>query len=195
MRATKVNRIRKLISALLVITVIVAIFAWRFHVVNAECPAPVLETYSLNEPVIHNGVEYTLSDYTVLSEDDFCKQFDIDPLHVKVSGHHSKIIVFTMYAKNISERNVDVDFAGQMLLQLGNYTCTYMCYIPLFPLLNPDKLTAGTMLPEHDITLTIPYQIIEYDWNKNEYANLENETTQVVFSLYPVKKSIVLHSS
>lgn len=195
MRTTKANRLRKVIVILLTIAAIATIFIWRFHVVNSECPAPILETHSLNEPVIHNGVEYTLSDYAVLSEDDFCEQFDIDPLHVKVSGLNSKIIVFTMYAKNVSEQNVDVDFSAQMLLQLGNYTCTYMCYIPLFPLLNPDKPTAGTILPGHDITLIIPYQIIEYDWNKKEYENLENETTQVVFSLYPVKKAIVLHSA
>ena len=195
MRAVKSNRLRKVISAFLVIVVIASVFVWRFHVVNAECPAPVLDTHSLNEPVFHNGVEYTLSDYAVLSEDEFCKQFNIDPLHVKAYGLHSKIIVFTMYAKNVSEQNVDVDFAGQMLLQLGNYTCTYMCYIPLFQLLNPDKPTAGTMLPGHDIELTIPYQIIEYDWNENEYENLENETTQIVFSLYPVKKSVLLHTS
>lgn len=71
---------------------------------NAECPAPVLDTHSLNEPVFHNGVEYTLSDYAVLSEDEFCKQFNIDPLHVKAYGLHSKIIVFTMYAKTYQSK-------------------------------------------------------------------------------------------
>ena len=104
MRAVKSNRLRKVISAFLVIVVIASVFVWRFHVVNAECQAPVLDTHSLNEPVFHNGVEYTLSDYAVLSEDEFCKQFKIDPLHVKAYGLHSKIIVFTMYAKNVSEQ-------------------------------------------------------------------------------------------
>ena len=56
MRAVKSNRLRKVISAFLVIVVIASVFVWRFHVVNAECPAPVLDTHSLNEPVFHNGV-------------------------------------------------------------------------------------------------------------------------------------------
>ena len=35
----------------------------------------------------------------------------------------------------------------------------YMCYIPLYTLLNGEKPSAGVMLPGHDIELTIPYQI------------------------------------
>lgn len=195
MRTAKNHRLRKIIFIFLIMIVIFAIFIWRFLSVNAECPAPILETYSLNEPVLHNGIEYTLSDYAVLDEDGFCEEFGIDPLHVKVSGLSSKIIVFTMYAKNVSDHNVDVDFSAQMLLQLGNYSCSYLCYIPLFQLLNPDQPLAGTMLPGHDITLIIPYQVFEYDWNKVEFKTLESETTQIVFSLYPVKKTVLLHSA
>lgn len=68
-----------------------------------------------------------------------------------------------------------------------------MCYIPLYPLLNGEKPSAGVMLPGHDIELTIPYQILEMPWSTQEFAKLETERTQIVFSLYPVKKTIVLN--
>lgn len=195
MRSAGIHRAAKIVITILIFAALTAVFLWRFHVVNAECPTPLRETYQLNEPVLHNGVEYTLSNYKVLDEDTFCEQYDIDPIHVKESGLNSKIIVVTMYAENVSDHNVNVDFTGLMLLQLGNYQCTYMYYVPLFPLLNPDKPTAGVMLPGHSIKLVIPYQVNEYEWNKAEYENLENETTQMVFSIYPVKKTVLLHAS
>ena len=40
------------------------------------------------------------------------------------------------------------------------------------------------MLPGHDIELTIPYQIIEYDWNENEYENFIGKLPQEVGSFY-----------
>jgi hypothetical protein len=172
---------------------VIVIFAWRYIAVNKACPPAQVEQYSLGDTVLHNGVEYTLTDYKVLSQDEFCDEYEIDPIHVKASGQESKIIVFTMYAKNVSDHNVNVDFAGQMLLQMGDYLCSYMCYIPLYPLLNGEKPSAGVMLPGHDIELTIPYQILEMPWSTQEFAKLETERTQIVFSLYPVKKTIVLN--
>ena len=55
-----------------------------------------------------------MTDYKVLSQDEFCDEYEIDPIHVKAGGQESKIIVFTMYAKNVSDHNVNVDFAGQI---------------------------------------------------------------------------------
>lgn len=74
---------------------------------------------------------------------------------------------------------------------LGEYR--YICYIPLYPLLNGEKSFAGVMLPGHDIELTIPYQYLEMPWITQEFAKLETERTQIVFSLYLVKKTIVLN--
>lgn len=69
----------------------------------------------------------------------------------------------------------------------------YMCYISLYPLLNGEKSFAGVMLPGHDIELTIPYQNLEIPWSTQELVKLETERTQIVLSLYPVKKTIVLN--
>lgn len=192
MRHLFANR-KKLIVGIIVGVMAIVIFAWRYIAVNKACPPAQVEQYSLGDTVLHNGVEYTLTDYKVLSQDEFCDEYEIDPIHVKASGQESKIIVFTMYAKNVSDHNVNVDFAGQMLLQMGDCLCSYMCYIPLYPLLNGEKPSAGVMLPGHDIELTIPYQILEMPWSTQEFAKLETERTQIVFSLYPVKKTIVLN--
>ena len=45
----------------------------------------------------------------------------------------------------------------------------------------------------NSIELTIPYQILEMPWSTQEFVKLETERTQIVFSLYPVKKTIVLN--
>ena len=41
----------------------------------------------------------------------------------------------------------------------------------------------------------VVHKYVGEEKSKKEYENLENETTQIVFSLYPVKKSIILHTS
>lgn len=192
MRAKQLTKTQKWILALAACLVAVAIFVWRYTAVNAAFPPAVVQQYQLNEPVLHNGIEYTLSDFKIMGEDEFCEEYDINPVHVKSVGLNSKIILVTMYAKNVTDQNVEVDFAGQMLLQQGNYQCSYLCYMPLFQRLEPDKPLAGVMLPGHDIEMLIPYQFNEYEWSKTEFANLENETMQMVFSIYPVKKTILL---
>lgn len=186
---------RRFLAGMILLAAAVAVFCWRYTVVNAECPPAQLEAYHLGEPVLHNGVEYTLSDYRVLAAGEFCEEYDVDPYYVEVAGTDSKIIVVTMYAKNTSDQEVEVDFGGQMLLQIGDYMCTYYCYYPLFAQISPDKPTGGIMLPGHDITVTFPYQILEMPWNQVEFARLEQEETQIVFSLYPVKKSILLNEA
>lgn len=115
---------KKLIVGIIVGVMVIVIFAWRYIAVNKACPPARVEQYSLGDTVLHNGVEYTLTDYKVLSQDEFCDEYEIDPIHVKASGQESKIIVFTMYAKSVSDHNVNVDFAGQMLLQMGDYLCS-----------------------------------------------------------------------
>ena len=124
MRHLFANR-KKLIVGIIVGVMAIVIFAWRYIAVNKACPPAQVEQYSLGDTVLHNGVEYTLTDYKVLSQDEFCDEYEIDPIHVKAGGQESKIIVFTMYAKNVSDHNVNVDFAGQMLLQMGDYLCSY----------------------------------------------------------------------
>lgn len=119
---------KKLIVGIIVGVMAIVIFAWRYIAVNKACPPAQVEQYSLGDTVLHNGVEYTLTDYKVLSQDEFCDEYEIDPIHVKASGQESKIIVFTMYAKNVSDHNVNVDFAGQMLLQMGDYLCSYRIF-------------------------------------------------------------------
>lgn len=131
MRHLFANR-KKLIVGIIVGVMAIVIFAWRYIAVNKACPPAQVEQYSLGDTVLHNGVEYTLTDYKVLSQDEFCDEYEIDPIHVKASGQESKIIVFTMYAKNVSDHNVNVDFAGQMLLQMGDYLCSYKYKVQIF---------------------------------------------------------------
>lgn len=100
---------KKLIVGIIVGVMVIVIFAWRYIAVNKACPPARVEQYSLGDTVLHNGVEYTLTDYKVLSQDEFCDEYEIDPIHVKASGQESKIIVFTMYAKSVSDHNVNVD--------------------------------------------------------------------------------------
>lgn len=90
---------KKLIVGIIVGVMVIVIFVWRYIAVNKACPPAQVEQYSLGDTVLHNGVEYTLTDYKVLSQDEFCDEYEIDPIHVKASGQESKIIVFTMYAK------------------------------------------------------------------------------------------------
>lgn len=89
MRHLFANR-KKLIVGIIVGVMAIVIFAWRYIAVNKACPPAQVEQYSLGDTVLHNGVEYTLTDYKVLSQDEFCDEYEIDPIHVKASGQELK---------------------------------------------------------------------------------------------------------
>lgn len=102
---------KKLIVGIIVGVMVIVIFVWRYIAVNKACPPAQVEQYSLGDTVLHNGVEYTLTDYKVLSQDEFCDEYEIDPIHVKASGQESKMVLYRIAGKeeHITAKELHLD--------------------------------------------------------------------------------------
>lgn len=173
-------------SVLLIIILIGCLI--RYNNLNEQYQPPTYENYKQNQVVSYNSFAIKASEFEVMNEEDIQ---DLGPVYEDVTtidGSSIKSIVTEVRIKNPSSQQMKLE-VYPFVIESGGYSNGIDA--DLFHVLNKDE---ATMIPVLDageeITLQLPFTMIESQFTDKDWDNIENREFNLVLSLYPVKKTI-----
>ena len=117
----------------------------------------------------------------------------IGPVYNEVNPNNAniKLILTTIQIKNLSTKQVKLEVYPFVLESSG---FSNGINLDLYNVLNGDNATVSPVLKPGEVqTLELPFTMIESQFTKQDWLNLTNRNFELVLSLYPIKKSILLN--
>jgi hypothetical protein len=187
------DKIRNKYSILIGIIIIILslIFTIRYININHKYPPPVYKKHNLNEPVKYESLEVKATDFKIMNANEIQELGSVYEEITTPDDKNIKCIVAKILIKNSSARKMNLEVYPFTLESLG-----YSNGIDqgLFNVLNgKDSTMVPDLEPNEELILLLPFTIIEKQFTKPDWDNIVKRKFQLVLSLYPEKKFIVLN--
>ncbi len=186
----KINKKFKIYIGIFFIVILTTIIGNRIISLNQQYPPPTHEKSPLKQPMKFNHFEIKATSFRVINNTDLLQlgsEFEQFTL-----GHEDfKCVLTELHIKNISSKNLNIEVFPFTLESIG---FSNGINLELFNALNGgDAVMNPELKPNEEITLQLPFTMIEEQFTKKDWNNVNERTFELVLSLYPVKKTIVLN--
>lgn len=179
-----------IIITVMILIAMSSIFVARFIYINQKYPSPTLETVNLNKPIKYLGFEIKVEKSKLIRADEIKKISSKDKL---LFQYNSRALLVTINLKNTSKEKKKIDITP---FEVESSGWRNAINLELFTEITSN---GSTMHPTIDagkeITLVLPFTMLDVQFTKNDWDNIDNRKFDLVLSLYPVKKSIQLYST
>ena len=164
------------------LVIFLALFVWRYLAVNREYPSPVVEVYSMNEPMIHNGFEITATD--IKWYDEKISQQYRDEIFPDAPQKEEKRLSVTLSIKNIGNQRAylnTVYYELEAFAWRAGIDGDFLHYIEGGEE-NPE------LEPGESTQLELPFRMVSSHFPGKQWDELKTEDFQLLIAVYPVKK-------
>ncbi len=159
----------------------------RIVQLNNKYPPATLEKYQLNEKLDYAGVEFMVTDFQLVNEEDIPA---ITPIDGDESLGEKKYMIITAKISNQSNKIKEVDLTP---IKLESVAFTNAIDMGALIQMSSGKPTLHpTLYPNEEIEMQLPFAMSEVMFTEEDWKNINERDFQVVFSLYPVKKVVEL---
>jgi len=168
-----------------VLVLLLGLFIIRFIKINRKYPQAVHEKYHIGETVEYDGCDVCVKDYDILNKE---KARDVG--YYLEDDADYKILKCTLEVTNHSESEKRPE-----LYYLEAESSVWHNGIDLEVIRNADVATASlcpTLIPGKSATVTIAFVMYKLQFSDSRWEQIDKDNISIVFSLYPVKKYVVL---
>lgn len=167
------------------ILILLSLFVIGYRNINLKYPKAVNENYSIGEPVEYDGCEVCVKDYAILNKTEA-----MDEGYYVEDEEEYKILKCTLEVTNNSDSEKSPE-----LYYLEAESPVWHNGIDLEVIHNANKDGASlcpTLGPKETTTVTIAFVMYQFQFTDLRWEQIEKDYIYIVFSLYPVKKYVVL---
>lgn len=179
-------------KALLIIFIsIILIAAWSvaFYSVNAKYPQLDAENHTMEETVEYSGFEIKVHSVKWIEKDelDALGCFEADPYGKEID---IKGLFVDMSITNISDSEKNFPFYDFYCAGKGWSNGVAMDWLTC---IESDEPISKPVEPGETIHITLPYSLYDIQFRKSTWTRVEDMDYYLVYSLYPVKKTLSLN--
>ncbi len=161
---------KKIIVIAAIFSLTIAIFTYRFYVVNSRYKKIEVKDYKVLETFECNGLTYTVMSKELLDSKEY-KDAKIICIRLNVKNNSSKNIICDL-------TNCKMDFNNNSYFIRGEY---------FYEKNNEDIAVRMTVPPNDVFTVTLPYIIFKEDLPCSKWSNINKAKCELIFQLYPTK--------
>lgn len=177
------------ISILILIICLSVLFIVRYNSLNNKYPPATTVQYQINEPVKYSNFEITMTGYKMMDKAELQELGSIYD-NIKYDNKDIKSIVTTIKISNTSNKSEVLEVYPFTLESVG---FSNGINFELFLALNGENKTLNPQLKAGDeVELHLPFTLIEKQFTKLAWTNIPDRQFELVLSLYPEKKSIII---
>ncbi len=183
------NKRRKKILWLLVLSVLTAAYFLRFFYINHLYPETVTREYQMNQSVPYNGVEIQVVSCRLLEGSDW-RQIET-AYHKDIDeGVETKCLVPEIQIKNTSSQAKEIRVSS-FSAQSGAWRNGIN--LETLAAMNAEKENrSSTIMPGQTVTMKLPYVMSSSQFGQQNWSTVRQRDFQLVLSLYPVKQTVKL---
>lgn len=164
---------------------IVGLFIAKYVMVNQKYPEAIFERYNIGEVLEYDGCDVSVKDFVILDKEkakDLGYYLDDDLDY--------KILKCTMEVTN----NSDIEKSPE-LYYVEAESSVWHNGVDLEVLHNANEATESlrpTLHSGETTTVTVVFVMYKFQFSNARWKQIDSDNLQLVFSLYPVKKYVVL---
>lgn len=181
-------QIQKIVLQVTIVFVVI-LYIFQYISINHRYPKPAIETYNIGDCFYFQGVSMQVLNLKRLNDTDlkrFGALYDKDLYF----GEELYCIVPEIRIKNDTSTPKKIDTT--ILTAESGAWCNGIS-LSLFTVLNKkDDTLYPTLQPKESITIKLPYTMNVSQFGKHNWKTVASRQYSLVFSLYPVKKTIRL---
>ncbi len=194
MRKVKSKRFYVCILLLVIFAVLLTLFCF-VHRINQKYPQAVTTEYKIQEPIVYKGLEYTVTDFSLINWSDMATEFPsvdftLDPVE---NGEIQRaedmyILLWSLDITNLSESEKKC-----YIYDLVGITTTWHngLDLNLFYDLNDREGAQSSVTPtlqeKETISIIVPIPITKGQISEEDWETVESLNFQLLFALYPEK--------
>lgn len=161
---------KKKIAILCVTVIFLSVFAYRTYAVNKNAYHKVVYKYSMNETVLYENCEYTVTDMEMIKTDEGRRIL----VHLHVSNPTDEEQETGFYLFKLESGGFN---QGMSLMSYEEYN---------------DGSDMGVLKPGEEQDVVIPYNVRKYAFKKRYWKNIDEREWFLVFRVKPDKVEVDL---
>lgn len=192
MKAT-MKKHRIFFIVLVVIIGLAVLFTVNFIKINRACQNPTLETYQLNQPVRVKNFSVAATKFQMMDSETLIKQYKIDDDEINkvLRMYPMRIVLITADIKNNDKSEKMLFSALQTCtMSIQSFAFANGMYMDMIHCLNAKGTYKSKLKSGEQTSLVLPFTMIESQFKKQSWENINSRKFDLVVASYPVKKSI-----
>jgi hypothetical protein len=193
MKAT-LKKHRILFLVLIAVIGLTVLFTVNYIRINRACPNPTLETYQLNQPVSVKNFSIAATKFQLMDAETAIKQYKIDDDEINkvLRMYPTRIALITITVKNNdkSEQTLSAALHACTTMSIQSFTFANGIADDLRFIFNSNDSYKPKLKSGEQTTFVLPFTMIESQFKKGNWANINSRKFDLVLTNYPVKKSI-----
>lgn len=185
-------KLKRILPAVIMVFCIL-LFGFFYYRVNEQYPNPNVENHSIGDEIQYREFILQVNHFEKLPMADLLKKNpDFQERLTALDYISPDTQVYVMLVSLDIQNNGGVE----KYIELYDFTAESLDWfngvdMELFNLLNKENISLQpTLTPEEKISVILPYYIYDFQFTKNDWKEIDNRAFDLVYQLYPVKKSI-----